>query len=196
MLLLVRGVSFGMEELKKSEPFDSVAFEEMFNQYIPVVYSMQNRYKIRDFDFDDWLQEGRIALNDAIQSYRKNRGTTFGLYYKMIFENRVRSLLRRQQAKKRLAQQQAVSIEKVGPVTFSERFYYHEFLEETMFISEMILTGEVVLSPLELRVLHSYLKGEETKNIAQQLNETEKAIHNALNRTKNKIKKKIYELDE
>lgn len=58
-----------------------------------------------------------------------------------------------------------------------------------MFISEMILTGEVVLSPLELRVLHSYLKGEETKNIAQQLNETEKAIHNALNRTKNKIKK-------
>lgn len=81
-----------MEELKKSEPFDSVAFEEMFNQYIPVVYSMQNRYKIRDFDFDDWLQEGRIALNDAIQSYRKNRGTTFGLYYKMIFENRVRSL--------------------------------------------------------------------------------------------------------
>lgn len=196
MLLLVRGVSFGMEELKKSEPFDSVAFEEMFNQYIPVVYSMQNRYKIRDFDFDDWLQEGRIALNDAIQSYRKNRGTTFGLYYKMIFENRVRSLLRRQQAKKRLAQQQAVSIEKVGPETFSERFYYHEFLEETMFISEMILTGEVVLSPLELRVLHSYLKGEETKNIAQQLNETEKAIHNVLNRTKNKIKKKIYELDE
>ena len=185
-----------MEELKKSEPFDSVAFEEMFNQYIPVVYSMQNRYKIRDFDFDDWLQEGRIALNDAIQSYRKNRGTTFGLYYKMIFENRVRSLLRRQQAKKRLAQQQAVSIEKVGPETFSERFYYHEVLEETMFISEMILTGEVVLSPLELRVLHSYLKGEETKNIAQQLNETEKAIHNALNRTKNKIKKKIYELDE
>ncbi|MGG5370566.1 sigma-70 family RNA polymerase sigma factor [Enterococcus sp. AZ196] len=185
-----------MEEKNDSEQFDSVAFEEMFSQYVPIVYSMQSRYHIRDFDLDDWLQEGRIALNDAMQSYRKGRGTTFGLYYKMIFENRIRSLLRRQRAKKRFAQQQAVSIEKVGSEAFSEQFQYHEFVEEDLFISEMLLTGEVVLSPLELRALNYYLKGVEPKMIALYLNETEKAIHNALNRTKNKIKKKIDELNE
>lgn len=85
-----------MKESTRYEKIDGAAFEEMFSQYLPIVYSMQSRYSIRDFDFDDWLQEGRIALNDALQSYCKGRGTTFGLYYKMIFENRIRSLLRRQ----------------------------------------------------------------------------------------------------
>lgn len=178
------------------EKFDSEAFEEMFSQYLPIIYSIQSRYQIRDFDSDDWLQEGRIALNDALHSYRKDRGTTFGLYYKMIFENRIRSLLRRQRAKKRLAQQNAVSIEKVGTEAFSEHFQYHEVVEESMCISEMIMTGGVALSSLELRALHYYLKGEEPQTIAQHLKETEKAIKNALNRTKNKIKKKISELDE
>lgn len=103
-----------MEDLMRLEEIDDDAFEKLFMQYLPIIYSMQARYLIRDFEYDDWLQEGRIALNDALHSYRRGRGTTFGLYYKMIFENRIRSLLRRQQAKKRLAQQQAVSIEKVG----------------------------------------------------------------------------------
>lgn len=181
-----------MEEPKRLEELDDAAFEEMFSQYLPVIYNMQSRYVIRDFDHDDWLQEGRIALNDAIHSYRKGHGTTFGLYYKMIFENRIRSLLRRQQAKKRLAQQQAVSIEKVGAETFSEHFQYHEFMEENLYISEMLLAGEILFSPLENRCLYYYLKGEEPLVIAQHLNETEKAIHNALNRAKNKIKRKLY----
>lgn len=185
-----------MEESTRYEKIDGAAFEEMFSQYLPVVYNMQSRYSIRDFDFDDWLQEGRIALYDALQSYRKGRGTTFGLYYKMIFENRIRSLLRRQQARKRLAQHQAISMEKVGVEAFDEHFQYHEYVEENLFISEMLLAGEVALSSLENRSLYYYLKGEELSMIAQLLNEPEKSIHNALNRAKNKLKKKLYKLDE
>lgn len=180
-----------MKETTRLEEIDGLAFEEMFSQYLPIVYSMQSRYLIRDFESDDWLQEGRIALNDALRSYRQGQGTTFGLYYKMIFENRIRSLLRRQQAKKRLAQQQAVSIEKVGLETFSEQFHYHECVEESIYISEMLLSGEIVLSSLENRSLYYYLKGEEPRTIAQRLDESEKAIHNALNRAKNKLKKKF-----
>lgn len=184
-----------MEDLMRLEEIDDDAFEKLFMQYLPIIYSMQARYLIRDFEYDDWLQEGRIALNDALHSYRRGRGTTFGLYYKMIFENRIRSLLRRQQAKKRLAQQQAVSIEKVGAEAFSEHFQYHEFTEDNIYISELLLAGEIPLSTLENRTLYYYLKGEELVTIANRLNETEKAIHNALNRAKNKIKKKIYSLN-
>lgn len=185
-----------MEEPTCYEKIDGAAFEEMFSQYLPIVYSMQSRYSIRDFDFDDWLQEGRIALNDALQSYRKGRGTTFGLYYKMVFENRIRSLLRRQQAKKRLSQRQAVSMEKVGLESFDEHFQYHEYMDENLYISEMLLAGEVALSPLENLSLYYYLKGEEPTMIAQLLNESEKAVRNALNRTKNKLKKKMYNQDK
>ncbi|TRZ31088.1 RNA polymerase subunit sigma-70 [Enterococcus avium] len=185
-----------MKESTRYEKIDGAAFEEMFSQYLLIVYSMQSRYSIRDFDFDDWLQEGRIALNDALQSYCKGRGTTFGLYYKMIFENRIRSLLRRQQAQKRFAQQQAVSMDKADMEAFDEHFQYHEYMEENLFISEMLLAGEVPLSSLENRSLYYYLKGEEPSTIAQLLNESEKAIRNALNRAKNKLKKKLYDLDE
>ncbi len=180
-----------MKEPTYLKEFDEDTFEKMFSQYLPVVYSMQSRYAIRDFDYDDWLQEGRIALNDAMNSYRQGRGTTFGLYYKMIFENRIRSLLRRQQAKKRLAQQQAVSIEKVGMEAFSEQFQYHGFMEENICISEQLLAGGIPLSDLEKQSLYYYLKGEDPDVIAQRLAEPEKAVQNALNRTKNKIKKKL-----
>lgn len=181
-----------MEKSMYCEAFDDTAFEQVFQRYSPVVYNIQSRYYIRDFDQDDWLQEGRIALNDALTSYQQDRGTTFGLYYKMIFENRIRSLLRRQQAKKRLAQQQAVSIEKVGSDSFSERFLYHEFVEENICISEMFLTGEIELSDLEKRALYYYLKGEARGMIAHHVKESEKTVQNALNRAKNKIKKGIY----
>lgn len=184
-----------MKKTTRLDEIDGTAFEEMFSQYMPVIYNMRSRYSIRDFDYDDWLQEGRIALNDAMHSYRNDRGTTFGLYYKMIFENRIRSLLRRQQAQKRFAQQQAISIEKVGTDVFNEHFQYQELIEENMCISEVLLTGGLSLSSLENRALYYYLKGEEPPMIAQRLNESEKAICNALNRTKNKIKKKIYGLD-
>lgn len=180
-----------MENVEYLETIDSMVFEEMFQQYVPIIYKMESRYLIRDFEHDDWLQEGRIALNSALKSYREDRGTTFGLYYKMILENRIRSLLRRQQAKKRLAQQQAVSIEKVGSETFSEYFHYHQQLEESLSISELLLKGEITLSQLETYALYYYIRGEEPFEIAKRLGETEKAIRNALNRTKNKIKKEL-----
>lgn len=184
-----------MEDATRMKEIDGSDFEEMFSQYLPIVYNMYSRYSIRDFDFDDWLQEGRIALDSALKSYRKGHGTTFGLYYKMVFENRIRSILRRQQAKKRWAQQQAVSIEKVGIEAFSEHCQYHEFMDENLYISELLLAGEIPFSSLENRSLYYYLQGEEPFMIAEHLNETEKAINNALNRAKNKIKKKISNLN-
>lgn len=183
-----------MKEARHFYEVNDDDFERVFNKYIPVIYNMQARYLIRDFDGDDWLQEGRIALNDALHSYSQGHGTTFGLYYKMILENRIRSLLRRQRAQKRRAQQHAVSIEKIGFESIVEHFQYHEFVEENMYISEVLLTGEISLSSLEKHVLYYYLKGEEPEKIAKRLNETEKVVNNALNRTKNKIKKKIYSI--
>ncbi|MFC4772656.1 sigma-70 family RNA polymerase sigma factor [Enterococcus hermanniensis] len=181
-----------MEKPESSKKFDD-EFEAMFSKYLPVVYKMQSRYLIRDYDFDDWLQEGRIALNDAMQSYQKGRGTTFGLYYKMIFENRIRSLLRRQQAQKRLAQQHAVSIEKVGQDSFSEQFQYQEQIEENLYICELLSNDTLALSTLETLALHYYLRGEEPKDIALRLAESEKVVRNAINRTKNKLKRILYQ---
>lgn len=181
-----------MEKPENSKNFDD-EFEAIFSKYLPVVYKMQSRYLIRDYDFDDWLQEGRIALYDALKSYQEGRGTTFGLYYKMVFENRVRSLLRRQQAKKRLAQHQAVSIEKVGHDSFSEQFQYHEQIEENMYICELLSNDNLGLSTLETLSLHYYLQGREPEDIADCLDESEKAIRNAINRSKNKLKRLLYQ---
>lgn len=172
------------------------AFEKIFIQYLPIVYKMQSRYLIKGFDSDDWLQEGRIALNDALRSYKKGYGTTFGLYYKMIFENRVRSLIRRQQAKKRLIHQQAVSIEKVSGERYNTYFKYHDCMEENVCISDVLLSGEIWFSPLENHVLLYYLRGEEPEVIAQRLNRSVKKINNALCRAKKKIKEKLYEEEE
>lgn len=180
-----------MEKNEGWKAQDEENFKALFAQYLPIVYSMEARYLIKDFDFDDWLQEGRIALNDAIQSYRHNQGTTLGLYYKMVFENRIRSLLRRQQAQKRLAQHKACSIERLSTDDFGSRFHYEPYVEEDLCICETLIAGDFSLSPLEKQVLYYYIKGEEISVIAKQLSETSRAVQNAINRTKNKIRRKL-----
>ena len=58
------------------------------------------KYYLKDYDLDDWMQEGRIVFNKCLQAYDENRGTTLGVLFKRSFENRVCSLLRLQQAQK------------------------------------------------------------------------------------------------
>ena len=89
----------------------SEEFEAMFFKYRPIVEIMYKKYYLKDYDLDDWMQEGRIVFNKCLQAYDENRGTTLGVLFKRSFENRVCSLLRLQQAQKRKAQLNSSSLE-------------------------------------------------------------------------------------
>ena len=45
------------------------AFEELFNRFIPMIYSVRSIYSVPEFQIDDYFQEGRITLLNAIELF-------------------------------------------------------------------------------------------------------------------------------
>jgi RNA polymerase sporulation-specific sigma factor len=90
---------------------DSEEFEALFFKYRPVVEIMYKKYYLKDYDLDDWMQEGRIVFDKCLKAFDASRGTTLGVLFKRSFENRICSLLRLQRAQKRKAQLVSSSLE-------------------------------------------------------------------------------------
>ncbi|MDV2577344.1 hypothetical protein RYX41_15060 [Lactiplantibacillus plantarum] len=47
---------------------DDASINALAQQYVPVVWRLRRQYYVRNFDEDDWLQEGRIAVYRAAKS--------------------------------------------------------------------------------------------------------------------------------
>ena len=62
-------------------------FEEKFRKYQPVVEILHKKYFLRDYDFDDWLQEGRIIIDKCIKANDLDKGIKSGVLCKSSFEN-------------------------------------------------------------------------------------------------------------
>ena len=77
---------------------------------ISVIITVENIYYLRNYVSEDWEQEARIALYQALKTYENNKGVSFGSYYKSIISNQIYSLLRKQNALKRRDQNE-ISIE-------------------------------------------------------------------------------------
>ncbi|GCF94199.1 DNA-directed RNA polymerase sigma factor 30 [Enterococcus florum] len=180
-----------MDLVSKVKTGDEEALRELFDQYVPVVFNLKAKFFVQDYDLDDWLQEGLCALYDAARTYRSDQNTTFGLYFKKIFENRVRSLLRKQEAKKRKAQRNPLSIEKEGIDYLAEQMIYNSQIEEQLIINEILQETDFQLSSLEAEVLKKYLQGTDIAAIAQERQMELRTIKNALLRAKRKIKKEL-----
>ena len=67
---------------------DSEALQHLFYQYRPLIYSIKSKYFLRDFDEQDWLQEGLIMFHECLQRFEEEFGTTLGALFKKSFENK------------------------------------------------------------------------------------------------------------
>lgn len=48
---------------------DDMSIGALARQYAPVVWRLRRQYYVRNFDEDDWLEEGRIAVYRAAKKY-------------------------------------------------------------------------------------------------------------------------------
>ena len=154
----------------------SEEFEAMFFKYRPIVEIMYKKYYLKDYDLDDWMQEG----------------TTLGVLFKRSFENRVCSLLRLQQAQKRKAQLNSSSLEEKisheGPNFLSDQNEQTEKAEKYLMLQETMNKYDSPFSKLEQIVIMNYLKGLELEQIAEQTELPLQQIKSAYNRGKKKLR--------
>lgn len=86
---------------------DDLALDAMFSKYEPIVISFAKKYfsfvKKFGMEFEDLLQEGRIAVNKAINTFDVSSNTLFYTYVSVCIERSMMTIMRNLSRKKRLS---------------------------------------------------------------------------------------------
>lgn len=170
--------------------FEGDPFQSLTKLCMPVIInSIENRY-IRGFDRDDFLQEAKIALVNAVKSYKFETDLRFVQYYSLCLENHLNMLIRKDNAKKRLATKESTSLEEMyeanGYETSSKPSTNNP--EQSLIAKETYKNYLFDLSDFERRAFVHYLMNTPYDKIAEIL-ECEKAqVQNAIYRCSKKLK--------
>lgn len=169
---------------------DQSAFDALLFRYMPVIRSRAGRYAgIAGADREDFVQEGMLALFRAARGYQEARQTEFGAYASRSIHNAMLTLIK----KNRKTAGDIVSIEQMGEEYLSGRLARPPATpEDDVILSEYGSSRQrkimALLSDFEQRVLDLYLGGHTYQQIAASLNTSSKAIDNALQRVKRKLR--------
>lgn len=171
---------------------NSDALVLLFDKYQPVVYKLRQMYSVKDLDFEDWQQEGRLCLLQSAESYREDVGITFGAYFKKNMTRRIYSLLRKQNAFKRRMDVLATSLE--NEVGIKEEVLGTVKEEPTDYVSDLIVLRDELatycqcLSNFECLVLLGYLTSVPLCEIAVMTECSEEKVKNGIDRARRKLK--------
>lgn len=195
-----------IELLQKARGGDEVALNELMSRYKPLVTRVSRKYFLANAEPCDLLQEGMIGLFKAYRNFDEHSNTTFKTFATLCITRQIQQALTHDSRQKNIPMQAYLSINNQGKVLLCENddiddsneengFYIeaHELSpEETVLFREKLQeTGRVIdklLSPLEKRVLGSYISGHNYQEISKIMNKQPKSIDNALQRIKIKLR--------
>lgn len=172
------------------------ANEILLYKYRPLIVSIAKKmlkYCNGGVDLNDLVQEGMLGLNDAINSFRDDKETNFGTYARLCIERRIYSLAKSTRTYKNKILNESISIEDEDDLTI-DRFLMDNssnpdsMISENDFQNDIITKLESQLTDLEKRVLELKKNDFNYKEIADILEKEPKAIDNALQRIKTKLK--------
>ena len=75
---------------------DDTALDIMFRKYIPLIKARIKAFRIKPSNREDFLQEGLLVLNKAIQRFNPDSEKTFTKYFDMILQRRFIQILRKE----------------------------------------------------------------------------------------------------
>ena len=167
---------------------DSEALNFIIKKYRYVAEKIAYKWTSSAIEPEDLIQQGMIGILAAIKSYNADKGTAFSTYCYTCVYNSIQTALRKATRKKVVPQNDIVPLEE-------------EFVDGTaasLSAEDSFLAGESVslllqqldksLSKLENDVLRLFLVGCSYSEIGKKLNKEPKAIDNALQRIRKKLK--------
>lgn len=178
---------------------DQYAIEQILIDHKQLVNSVVRKYFLIGGDVDDLIQEGMIALYNAILTYDKSKNSSFEAYAYMLVERNIITQIKKANSKKNLPLNEAFNVNNQGTISFDENNedvgYMISSLEpnpenellDNVAYNELLEKIKNTLSDYENEVLGYYLQGYNYNDIAAKLEVAPKSIDNALNRIKNKL---------
>lgn len=160
--------------------------QELLRRYEGMLRSKAVNFST-SIDFEDYVQEGRIALFSATKVYNSSL-SSFSTFASICVSRAMCSLKEKHNAKKQQPNNNAISInEDENDLIFENNTPESTFIEkeECRLLAENIKSA---LSAFEYKILLSFLSGESIEAISNRFEVTVKVVNNALFRARAKIK--------
>ena len=157
----------------------------------PIAKAKAGKYDGPRLSADDLVQEGMLGFLDAVKSFRPEKGVPFKAYAETCINNRIISAVRASLNNKNAALTIAVSIDDESSDIFSRSsdpavIFADKHGSELL---KKIISDD--LSGFERQVIELRLLDQSYAQIAASLDCSEKAVDNALQRIRKKIRSRL-----
>ena len=163
---------------------DVAAQNKIILALTPLLIRLSARYFIIGGDKEDLLQEARIGLHKAIQSFDPEKNVDFLPYARTCIHNNIISAINEAKAQKHAALNRSIDLESATLLSYDSPM---DLMIVREHLDKVLARVQTKLSKLEKQVLVLYLDGLSYKKIASQLQISEKSVSNALCRIRSKL---------
>ncbi len=164
---------------------DLKAFDIICERYKWLIRSISRSYFLLGGDSDDLLQEGFLGLLKAVNTYDESKSASFKTFATICVLSTVKTAVRRDSNRSNKALNESVSLYSVAGV---ETDSLEDFIIEQEWKEEKESKIKDVLSPLEYKIFKLWLVGHSYGEISEITGKTDKAVDNAIQRIKKKLK--------
>lgn len=180
------------ELIKRLRGGETEIEEYLCNKYKALVRGKARALYIEGGDSEDLLQEGMLGLFKAVRAYDESREASFFTFASQCITNQMYSAVLSANRKKHSILNESLPLSEIADenaglsapfVNGPERMIIEKEDED-----RLIRKIREKLSPLENKVLILFLNGLSYREIGRKLNKSDKAIDNALQRIKGKIR--------
>ena len=159
---------------------DADAVEILVHRYLPMIRHLTGVYRGGRVEAEDLMQEGLMGLFRAMKAYDASKGASFKTFAYTCASNRMLSALVVARAPVL-----KVSADAVHPAAPDDP---QQLLIERERYASLLGSIQDLLSDLENQTLRLYLSGVSYEEMAAHLGVTTKAVDNALQRVRRKLK--------
>lgn len=171
------------------------AFDALVTRYASLIRRKASAYRQTGLEEEDLIQEAVLGLLSAAESYDDQAGASFRTFAGLCIERRLLTACRSAARQKHIPLNQYVSLnDEIDRKLVESQLASIDLMNpENLVISREDMERErrrieQTLSGLEFKVLALYLSGRTYEEIAEKLTVSPKAVDNALQRIRRKLR--------
>lgn len=165
---------------------DDESFNSLVDGFLPVIKIKASKFT--QVETDDLVQEGLLGLWSAVQTYDKEKSASFKTYANKCINNRMITVASKIKGKKHIPRELIISLEDSNFTEITGGLSPEQSMIDRESYLGMIKRVKSLLSSTEFSVLGYYLAGYSYEQIAKKLGTNAKAVDNALQRIRCKLK--------
>jgi RNA polymerase sporulation-specific sigma factor len=190
----IKGIADLNQYLKLLED-DEDFVTDLLKYYDYIVKIFVKKYKIMDYEQEDVLQEGRMGMFRAIESFVPNKGNKLVSYMSLCAERSIISYIRNKNRKKRQQENLNISLEKVQGLALHDKLHSQVNVEETVineiFYQNILNEVNQTLEPIEAKVYGQYVQGYTIAELSKSYQVPKKKIYIIVAKARKKIGDKL-----